>query len=216
VVGRKLKPRRQPGLFAFVRSWELRALSVRSGVAAAADIDFVPASTVFGTSQEAPGFAVDLEAGHAAATGWEDLHRADPGEEGDGEHVPDVVGDHVSDDEVDVARGVAAAVDVATGVEGVSVDGAGVGGLDLDAPGAGTGVDDEVVAVAFAPRFGDGEAEGGGFEEEGGFCDLPAALRGEPEVPRLRSGFRHAAQTPRERLNFGDLPAALGGERVVG
>ena len=119
--------------------------------------------SVIGAGHEAPGFAVFLEAGHPAAAGREHFHGACPGEEADGEHVPDVVVDNVADNELDVPRGVATAVDVATGVEGVSVDSAGVGGLGLDAPGAMSVVEDEVVAIALSPGFGDGEAEGGGL-----------------------------------------------------
>ena len=40
-------------------------------------------------------------------------------------------------------------------------------------------VDDEVVAVAVAVGLGDGESESGGFEGEGEFGELSAALGGE-------------------------------------
>ena len=40
-------------------------------------------------------------------------------------------------------------------------------------------IDDEVVAVAFAVGFGDGESEGGGFEGEGEFGEFSAAFGGE-------------------------------------
>ena len=153
-------------------------------MAVTGQVDFISALAVFWAGQEAPCFAVSFEAGHAATAGGKDLDCSDVLEEVDGKHVPDVVGDNVSDDEVDVARSVTASPDIATGVEGVSVDGAGVGGLDLDAPGAGSVVEDEVVAIPFAPGFGDGEAECGGFEEERGFGDLSAALGGEAGLAR--------------------------------
>jgi len=47
------------------------------------------------------------------------------------------------------------------------------GGLDLDAPEFLAGVEDEVVALAVSPGFGDAEAEAGNFGEEcglGGFA----------------------------------------------
>ena len=71
-------------------------------------------------------------------------------------------------------------------MKGVSGNGAGVGGFNLHAPRVATVIEDEVVAVAFAPGFGHGEAKRGGFEEESGFGDLSSALGGEAGLARCR------------------------------
>jgi hypothetical protein len=52
----------------------------------------------------------------------------------------------------------------------------GGGGLDLDAEEAASVVEDEVVALAVAPGFGDAESEGTGFVEESGFVAFAAAF----------------------------------------
>ena len=160
-------------------------------MAAELDIDFHPAAALFWTGQEAPRFAVFLKFGHAAAAGGKDFYGSDLREQLDGEHVPDVIGDDVADDKVDVTRGVAAVLDIAAGVECVSVDGAGVGGFDLDAPGAAAVVEEEVVTVTLSPGFGDGKTERGGFEKEGGFGHLSATLGGKAEVA---GGFAGSGQ----------------------
>jgi hypothetical protein len=54
--------------------------------------------------------------------------------------------------------------------------------LDLHAPDTGAVVEDEVVAVALSRGLGDGEAESGGFVEEGSFGDLSAALGGQTAI----------------------------------
>jgi hypothetical protein len=51
-----------------------------------------------------------------------------------------------------------------------------IGGLDLDAEEAAAVVEDEVVAFAVAPGFGDAESEGTGFVEEGGFGAFSGAF----------------------------------------
>ena len=43
------------------------------------------------------------------------------------------------------------------------------GAFYLDTPEARAVVEDEVVALAVGPGFGDAESQAGGFEEEGGF-----------------------------------------------
>jgi hypothetical protein len=86
-----------------------------------------------------PSFAVDFEAGHATLARRKHFNRSFVGVGFDGDDVPDVVGDDVTDDEIDVAAGVALTMDVAAGVESVSVDGAGVRGFNLDAAAAARG-----------------------------------------------------------------------------
>ena len=104
----------------------------------------------------------------------------DPQKYVDGENVPDIYGDDVSDEEVDVTGGVDVGGLIAVGVDGVAaVLGTGVGGFDLHAEETVSGFDDEVVAVALAPGFGDAEAEAGCLVQKSGFGDLAATLGGE-------------------------------------
>ncbi len=73
---------------------------------------------------------------------------------------------------------------------------------------------EEVVALA-SPGLGDGESEVGSFGHEGGFANLQTRSLLPSSVvatgPSLHSGFRHAAQTPRKRLNFGGFSLTLVG-----
>jgi len=96
----------------------------------------------------------------------------------DGEDVPEVERDDVGYEEIDVAGGIDGAA-FADGVGGASFVGVGaesVGGFDLDAEEAATVVEDEVVAFAVAPGFGDAESEGTGFVEKSGFAAFAATL----------------------------------------
>ena len=95
----------------------------------------------------------------------------------DGDDVPDVFRDHVSDEEVDFFAG----VDFAAGSGGFyAIAGFGVegGGLDLDAEESVMEFDDGVVAVAVSPGYADAEAEMGGAGQEGGFGGFSEALAG--------------------------------------
>lgn len=132
----------------------------------------------FGSAQVVPGVAVFFEFGHAAFAGREDLDSGYVGVSLNGDHVPDIVGDDVADNEIDVTARVPIFADVAAGMEGVSVERAAMCGFDLHAPAAAVDLDDEVVAVALSPRLGDAEAERGGFVEESGFGDLTATFGG--------------------------------------
>src|SRR5258708_1951976 len=126
-----------------------------------------------------PGLAVGIEAEHGLRSA--DFDRDD---------VPDVERDDVGGDEIDIAFGVDGAA-FADGVGGAGFVGVGaeaVGALDLDAkkfdPSASLRagfrlravVEDEVVALAVSPGFGDGEAALAGLIEEGGFGTLSGAL----------------------------------------
>jgi len=128
--------------------------------------------------EEAPGFAVFFEhgAGLAAGVGIE----ADAfalADRLDGDDVPDVFGDDVADEEVDLFAG----VDFAAGsggfdaVAGLGVEG---GGFNLDAKESVIEFDDGVVAVAVSPGKADAEAEMDGAGEEGGFGGFSEALAG--------------------------------------
>jgi hypothetical protein len=108
--------------------------------------------------------------------GGKQLHAADCGEDFDREHIPCVRRHDVGHEEVDLLGGVHLTREVAAGMEGVSVFGDGVRGLDLHAPAIASAVEDEVVAVALAPRLGNAEAETGGFMKKGGFSHLAATL----------------------------------------
>ena len=132
--------------------------------------------------EEVPGFAIFFQAHlFRFAVGIEAEHglgRADF----DRDDVPDVEGDDVGGDEIDVALGVDGAT-FADGVGGAGFVGVGaeaVGALDLDAEEVDlrlrTVVEDEVVALAIAPGLGDGEAALAGLVEECGFGTLSGAL----------------------------------------
>ncbi len=113
------------------------------------------------------GFAVRIETKHGRGSAHFD-----------GQDVPEVEGDDVGDEEVDVAAGVDGA-SFAGSVGGAGFVGAGaegVGGFGLNADELASVVEDEVVALAVSPGLGDAEAEAGGFVEEGGFGALSGAL----------------------------------------
>ena len=129
-----------------------------------------------------PGFAVDFQAHFLGlAVGVEAEHglgRADF----DGDDVPEVEGDDVGGDEIDVAFGVDGAA-FADGVGGAGFVGSGaeaLGAFDLDTveldyrPGA--VVEDEVVALGVSPGLADGETALRGLVEESGFGTLSGAL----------------------------------------
>lgn len=130
--------------------------------------------------EEAPGFAVLLEAGLASADVAFGIEaQAGAGGEGvGGDYVPEIEGEDVGDEDVDVGGGVVAFLLAVTvsGLDRVSVGVERLGALDLDAPGTRAGVEDEVVTLAVAPGLGDGESEAGGFDYEGGFGELSGAL----------------------------------------
>jgi hypothetical protein len=96
----------------------------------------------------------------------------------DGEDVPEVERDDVGDEEIDVAGGIDGAgfTDGVGGAGFVGVGAEGVGGLDLDAEEAVAVVEDEIVTLAVAPRFGNAESEGTGFVEESSFAAFAATL----------------------------------------
>ena len=85
-------------------------------------------------------------------------------------------GNDIGDDEVNFLGGVARVAghvfDAVTGI------GEPLSRLDLDAPESVSGVEDEVVALAVAPRLGGAEAESGGAGEERGFDSFADFLGG--------------------------------------
>ena len=124
----------------------------------------------------APGFAVLFHQGALAVGGIEAkdvvgggfAHRDD---------VPEVLGDDEGDEEVDLVSGVAGVA--SGGFDAVAGIGVALGGFDLHPPELASGVEDEVVAFAVAPGFGDAEAEAGGFGQEGGLGGFAAAFAGD-------------------------------------
>ena len=105
------------------------------------------------------------------------------------EHIPKVLRNNVGNQEVNFFSGVDTAGVASTGVNAIGAVAHAGRGLDLDARETAGKVEDEIVAVAVAPGFGDAESEAGGFVEEGGFGDLSATLGGEVEGWRLRVSF---------------------------
>ena len=154
-----------------------RAAAASPGGALAAALDKNLAGAVFVTraGHLAPGLTIFLKLPFAFALGIEaqSLSRS---ERGGGHDVPDVFRDDVGDQEIDFCGRVGAG---AAGVlDAVTAFGEALSGFHLHAPVVVAGVDDEVVALAVAPGFGDTEAEAGGFGEKRGFGDFPAAFAG--------------------------------------
>jgi hypothetical protein len=132
--------------------------------------------------EEVPGFAVFFQA-HAfgLAVGVETEHGLRSADF-DGDDVPDVEGDDVGGDEVDVALGVDGAA-FADGVGGAGFVGVGaeaVGTFDLHAEEFHARlravVEDEVVALAVSPGLADGEAALAGLVKESGFGTFSGTL----------------------------------------
>jgi len=122
------------------------------------------ADFVAGASHLAPGFAV-LFVPEMAGTVGRNIHLAAKRGDGNGNHVPEIFRNDISDDKVDFLGGIgrrAIEFDDVAGAVGAA------GGLDLDAPELLAGVDDEVVALAVSPAFGDAKAKAGGFGEKSG------------------------------------------------
>jgi len=153
-----------------------------------------------------PGVAVLFVFAAAAFAGWEEVDAAGVFQVADRDDVPDVFGDDIGDEGVDVALAVGVQGEV-VGAEGVSaVGGFAVRGFDLHA-GEGAAavvrVEDEVVGFAVAPGFEDGEAEVSGFGEEESFGNFSETLGGELEAAARASGAE-------ARLAAGERGAALG------
>jgi len=126
--------------------------------------------------EEAPGFAIFFEHGAGLASGMRVEADAFALADGlDGDEVPDVFRDDVSDEEIDFL----ARINLPAGSGGFNaIAGLGVesGGFDLDAEETVVEFNDGVVAIAVSPRDADAETEGGGAGEEGGFGGFADAL----------------------------------------
>lgn len=98
------------------------------------------------------------------------------GEGGDGDDVPQVLGDDVGDQEIDLVESVGAMR--AAALHPVTAFGVTLGGFHLHADESAAGVEDEIVALAVSPRLGHGEAEAGGFGEKNGLGDFTITFAG--------------------------------------
>ncbi len=95
---------------------------------------------------------------------------------GDRQNVPGVHGNNMGDEGVNVVRRVGEFRLAVYGPDGLHVVSPGAergGAFYLHTPEARSVVEDEVVALAVGPGFGDAESQAGGFEEEGGFGIVP-------------------------------------------
>ena len=135
--------------------------------------DIFPPAHLARAGQQAPGLAVFLVLGFAGAVGAEMEHGV--ALEGlDGDDVPDVFGDDVSGEEVDVVLGVV--VGVAAAFDRVLAAVVRGGTFDLHAPEAVAGIDHDVVGVALSPESGDGETQAGCSGQERGLGGFSATL----------------------------------------
>jgi hypothetical protein len=131
------------------------------------------------SGQEVPGFAVLFPAGALAGDVGVETEAGAVLENLGGQDVPDVERDDVGYQNVDIFGGVndfAFAVDTVDGLDVVAAGAQDLGAFELYTPEAGAGIEDEIVALAVSPRFGDAEAQGSGFEHEGGLGEFSGAL----------------------------------------
>ena len=129
--------------------------------------------------EEVPGFAVGFPAGAFAGDAGIEAEAGGVGDGFYGDDVPGVERNDVGDEDVDVVGRVgdfSFAVDAIDRLNVVAAGAQDFGAFQLHAPEAGAGVEDEVVALAVSPGFGGVEAEGSGFEHEGGFGEFSSAL----------------------------------------
>jgi len=131
-----------------------------------------------------PGFFVGGVFGFLAVGSEEDVGLGVSG--GEGEDVPDVDGDDVGGEEVDLRGGVRGAVVVEAAAIGFFLA-ALQGAFDLDAEEVAEVVDGEVVGSGVSPGLGENEAELGGALHETEFGPLSAEF-GEQDV----GAFEHA------------------------
>jgi len=114
----------------------------------------------------------------------------------DGQEVPHVEGDDVGHEEIDVVGGVAYfafAVDAVDGLDVVAAGAEDLGAFELHAPEAGSGVEDEIVAIAVSPGLGEVEAEraeiGGSLVQAHQIVGYKSAFDGDHGSGRNPLGF---------------------------
>jgi len=137
------------------------------------------AHATHGDLDDVPGLVVVFPAGAFAGDVGVEAEASSWGEGFYGDDVPGIEGWDVDGEDVDVVGGVGDFAFAVDGVGGLDVVAAGAddfGAFDLHAPEAAMVVEDEVVAIAVSPGLGAVQAEGFGFEQEGGFGELSGAL----------------------------------------
>lgn len=128
------------------------------------------------TTHQVPVFAILLHAG-VFLTGLH-IHILASFDLVDGENVPKVFREHVGNEKIDFFRVVTIFVTIVScNAVVVPIRWFAQDGLDLDAPESFLKADDYIVAVAVAPRLGDGESEVCGFAHEDKLGEFAAALR---------------------------------------
>ena len=93
-----------------------------------------------------------------------------------GENVPSVFGKDVGDEEIDFVARVGQFSAHRHNAIVFASTGDAQDRFDLNAPEGSADPNDKVIAVAFAPRFGNAESEIGGFAHEGELGDLAPML----------------------------------------
>ena len=175
----------------FQRAFQVTQLATVEGIVSLA-FEQEPGGRDFvaGASHLAPRLAVLFMPEMTGAAG-RDVHLASGRGDANGNHVAQIFGNDISDDEVDffggVCRGSLEFHDV-TGSVGAAA------GLDLNAPELLAGVEDEIVAFAISPGFGYAEAETGGFGKEGGLGGFAKRLAcSEADCVDFRNVLGHGA-----------------------
>jgi hypothetical protein len=142
----------------------------RSAAAHIGEWSYIRAS-LWSLHQQMPGFFVGGVFGFIAVGGEEDIGLGVGG--GEGEDVPDVGGDDVGGEEVDLGGSVGDAVVVEAAAVGIFLA-ALEGAFDLHAEEVAEMVDGEVVGSVVSPGLGEDEAEFGGAEHEAEFGPFAA------------------------------------------
>jgi hypothetical protein len=155
--------------------------AVVRGGAAARDGNFGARWAVARAGHQAPGVAIALEASAAVGSVGIEMNFDGGVESANRDDVPGLSRHDISYQEIDLVGGVGLFAGGAVAVAGLDVItmfafDRGLGGFDLHAPEAAAGIEDEVVRLDLPVRFGDAEAEFGGFVHEGKFGDVAAAL----------------------------------------
>jgi hypothetical protein len=130
--------------------------------------------TIARTGHLAPGFAIDFVGGTAPRAFRKEIELPMQFRHGDGHHIPQILGNDIDRNEIDFAHGVATAPPAA--LDHITVMDKVTGRFDLHSPELVAGIEDEIVALAISPGFGDTEAEAGSFGEEGGFGSFTPGL----------------------------------------
>jgi len=177
-------------------------------LASAFEQDAARTGSVARASHLAPGLAINFADPAAACALRKEVDLRMQFRYGYRNHIPEVFGEDVGHDEIDFTAGVATIVaptlDRIVRVRKTSC------GFDLNTPKVVSGVEDEVVALALAPCFGNTEAQASGFGQKGGFDGFPTRFaRGEADGVnfcdlagrrRLRVGGKIKARPVRPRF----------------